>query len=130
MTPEAETILLNKLTAVIRDLRDHGADDGEAMFILGAGADYLCQTAEVATWPALKARLNATEKLGLLAQIDKEGQAATGAGKVKLAYALQILGLSVTATATENDHIRAAASLLDDLIVPALDNYRKHATRN
>ena len=84
MTPEAETILLNKLTAVIRDLRDHGADDGEAMFILGAGADYLCQTAEVATWPALKARLNATEKLGLL----------------------------------------------DDLIVPALDNYRLHATRN
>ena len=130
MTPEAETILLNKLTAVIRDLRDHGADDGEAMFILGAGADYLCQTAEVATWPALKARLNATEKLGLLAQIDKEGQAANAEGKVKLAYALQILGLSVTATATENDHIRAAASLLDDLIVPALDNYRKHATRN
>jgi hypothetical protein len=130
MTPEAETILLNKLTTVIRDLHEQGADDGEAMFMLGAGADYLCQTAGVAAWPELKARLGSTEKLGLLAQIDKEGQAANAEGKVKLAYALQILGLSVTATAAESPHVHAAASLLDDLIVPALANYRKHATRN
>ena len=77
-------------------------------------------------------RLGDTE---LFAEIEHDfvsygDELTTGAGKVKLAYALQILGLSVTATATENDHIRAAASLLDDLIVPALDNYRKHATRN
>ena len=130
MTPEAETILLNKLTTVIRDLHEQGADDGEAMFMLGAGADYLCQTAGTATWPELKARLGSTEKLGLLAQIDKEGQAANAEGKVRLAYALQILGLSVTATAAESEHVHAAAGLLDDLIVPALANYRQHATRN
>ena len=130
MTPEAETILLNKLTAVLADLRDQGANDGEAMFMLGAGADYLCQTAGVTSWPALRTGLNPTEKLGLLAQIDKEGQTAATEGKVKLAYALQVLGLSVTATAAESEHIHAGASLLDDVIVSALANYRQRTIRN
>lgn len=129
MTPEAETILLNKITQVMRDLHEHGTDDGEAMFLLGAAADYVCKTGQSATWPALKARLSHTETMGLLAQIDVEGQAALAKNQSKHAYALQILGMSVTAAGAERQEIRAASALLDNLIGTALSNYRKHASK-
>jgi hypothetical protein len=124
MTTEAKAILLSKISKVLRDLHDEGARDGEAMFMLGAGADYLCITGETASWPALKARLGNTEMLGLLAQIDAEGQAATASNQVKHAYALQILGLSLAATRAGSDEVAAATGLLDDVILSAHTNYR------
>ncbi|MBE0580565.1 hypothetical protein [Devosia sp.] len=129
MTPEAETILLNKITQVMRDLHEHGTEDGEAMFMLGAGADHVCKTGQAPTWAALKSRLSDTETLGLLAQIDVEGQAAVAKDQVKQAYALQILGLSVAAIGAQSPQIRTAAGLMDDLIATALGNYRKHASK-
>jgi hypothetical protein len=130
MTPQAETILLNKINQVIRDLHGQGTRDGEAMFMLGAGADYLCMTGQVANWPALKARLSPTETIGLLAQIDAEGDAAVAKDQLKHAYALQILGLSVAAAGTSNPQIRTATGLLDDLIATTLNNYRTHASKS
>ncbi len=129
MTPEAETILLNKITQVMRDLHEQGADDGEAMFMLGAGADYVCTTGQATTWTALKSKLSGTETIGLLTQIDAEGQAAVAKGQVKHAYALQILGLSVAAIGAQSQEIRTATRLMDDLIATALGNYRKHASK-
>ena len=128
MTPEAETILLNKITQVLRDLQQQGASDGEAMFMLGAAADYVCTTGKAATWPALKTKLGAVETLGLLAQIDAEGQAAVEKGQVKQGYALQILGLSVAAIGAQDPQIGTAIPLLDDLISKALENYRRYAS--
>ena len=129
MTPEAEAILLNKLTQVMRDLHDQGAEDGEAMFYVGAGADYVCKTGRAPAWPALKSKLGTAETVGLLAQIDAEGQAAVAKGQLKQGYALQVLGLSIAATGARDPQIHAATSLLDDLIVTALANYRKHASK-
>lgn len=130
MTTEAESILLNKITAVLRDLQEQGTNDGEAMFMLGAGADHLCKTGAAADWSALKGRLGTTETVGLLAQIDSEGRAAVANGQHKQAYALQALGLSVAALGAGNRDIRTAASLLDDLIATALRNYRQYASEN
>lgn len=129
MTPEAETILLNKITQVLRDVHEQGASDGEAMFMLGAAADYVCTTGQARTWPALKAKLSPTETIGLLAQIDAEGQAAVANGQVKHAYALQILGLSIAAIGGESQQIRTATGLVDDLIIRTLTNYRNHASK-
>jgi len=129
MTPEAEAILLNKITQVMRDLHEQGANDGEAMFMLGAAADYVCKTGQAATWPALKARLSPTETIGLLAQIDAEGQAAVAKEQIKHAYAIQILGLSIAAIGAQSPQIRTATGLMDGLIATALGNYRKHATK-
>lgn len=129
MTPEAEAILLNKLTQVMRDLHDQGADDGEAMFYVGAGADYVCKTGRASAWPALKSKLSTAETVGLLAQIDTEGQAAVAKGQLKQGYALQVLGLSIAAIGANDPKIHAATSLLDDLIAKALANYRKHASK-
>jgi hypothetical protein len=129
MTPEAETILLNKLNQVMADLHEQGAADGEAMFYLGAGAEYVCKTGQAPAWPALKSKLSAVETVGLLAQIDTEGQAAAAKGLGKQGYALQILGLSIAAIGARDPQIHAATSLLDDLIVAALGNYRKHGPK-
>ena len=129
MTPEAEAILLNKITQVMRDLHEQGAHDGEAMFMVGAGADYVCKTGQAATWAALKSKLSATETVGLLAQIDVEGQTAIAKGQDKHAYALQLLGLSVAAIGARGQEVLTAAGLMDDLIATALGNYRKHALK-
>lgn len=128
MSSPAQTILLNKLTAVLADLQESGAEDGEAMFMLGAGADHLCSSIEVENWPAFRQRLDARAMTGLLAQIDSEGQAALAEGKAKHAYALQALGLSLTATGFSQDEaIRNAAALLDEVIARALALYRQNA---
>jgi hypothetical protein len=129
MTPEAEAILLNKITQVMQDLHERGTDDGEAMFMVGAGADYVCKTGQAATWAALKSKLSTTETLGLLAQIDVDGQTAIAKGQDKQAYALQLLGLSVAAIGARSQEIRTATGLMDDLIATALGNYRKHASK-
>lgn len=129
MTADAEAILLNKITQVLRDLQEQGASDGEAMFMLGAGADYLCTAAEASNWSALKSKLSATETLGLLAQIDAEGQAAVAKDQIKHAYALQILGLSVAAIDARRPDTHTATRLIDDLIATALNNYRQHASK-
>ena len=129
MTADAETILLNKITKVLGDLQEQGARDGEAMFMLGAGADYLCTSADAASWSDLKSKLSATETLGLLAQVDAEGQAAVARDQIKHAYALQILGLSVAAIDAQRPDTRAATRLIDDLIASALTNYRQYAAK-
>lgn len=128
MSSPAQTILLNKLAAVLADLQESGASDGEAMFMLGAGADHLCDSLDVQSWAAFRQRLDAHAMTGLLAQIDSEGQVALAEGKSKHAYALQALGLSLTATGFPRDGaIRDAAALLDEVIGKALVLYRQNA---
>ncbi|WP_323015203.1 hypothetical protein, partial [Devosia sp.] len=66
MSSPAQTILLNKLAAVLADLQESGASDGEAMFMLGAGADHLCDSLDVQSWAAFRQRLDAHAMTGLL----------------------------------------------------------------
>lgn len=129
MNSQAEAALLNNLTEVLRDLHERGTQDGEAMFYLGAGADWICKTGQETEWPALKPKLSTVETVGLLAQIDAEGRTAVAKGQDKQGYALQALGLSIAAIGAEDPKIQAARDLLDDLIVTALANYRKHAPK-
>lgn len=127
MPSSAQTILLKKLTAVLADLQQSGASDGEAMFMLGAGTDHFCSHVGAQSWAAFRQRLTPADIASLLPQIDEEGRKALAEDKPKHAYALQALGLSLTATAFADDEaIRTASGLLDEIIERAYALYRQH----
>ena len=126
MTPEAETILLTKIATVLDDLRREGAENGEAMFLLGTAAANLVDMGKAGNWAQLKQKLSSAEIVGLLRQIDAEGNRMLDEDKVNFAYALQIIGMSLAASGGENPQLRQGASLLDDIIETTLVNYRNY----
>ena len=126
MTPEAETILLTKIATLLDDLRREGAENGEAMFLLGTAAANLVDMGKAGNWAQLKQKLSSAEIVGLLRQIDAEGNRMLDEDKVNFAYALQIIGMSLAASGGENPQLRQGASLLDDIIETTLVNYRNY----
>ena len=126
MTPEAETILLTKIAALLDDLRREGTENGEAMFLLGTAAANLVDMGKAGNWAQLKQKLSSAEIVGLLRQIDAEGNRMLDEDKVNFAYALQIIGMSLAASGGENPQLRRGASLLDDIIETTLVNYRNY----
>ena len=126
MTPEAETILLTKIATLLDDLRREGTENGEAMFLLGTAAANLVDMGKAENWAQLKQKLNSAEIVGMLRQIDAEGNRMLDEDKVNFAYALQIIGMSLAASGGENPQLRQGASLLDDIIETTLVNYRNY----
>jgi hypothetical protein len=126
MTPDAEAILLTKVTALLGDLRREGTENGEAMFLLGSAAANFVDMGKVATWREFKALLSTSDIIQLLQQIDTEGNRLLDEDKVNFAYALQIVGMSLAAARSENTNLREGASLLDDVIETTLTNFRNY----
>ena len=126
MTPETQTILLSKITAVLDDLRREGMENGEAMFVLGSAAARLVDMGKRQTWRDLKAVLTPTDVLQLLQEIDTEGNRMLDEDKVNFAYALQIVGMSLAASGGDDPQLLQGASLLDDLIETTHTNYRNY----
>jgi hypothetical protein len=127
MNPQAETELLAQLTEVVANLHDGGMQDGQAMFMLGAGADRLVSIRAHNNWSHFKASLTAADIMELLQHIDAEGNAALRQEKGREAYALQALALSLATVDAEQDTTKAGAVLLDQVIESALSNFRTHA---
>jgi hypothetical protein len=127
MITETENKLLADLTTVIADLHAGGTEDGESMFMLGAGADRLCSFRDTQTWAGFKSALSPADIVAQLRQIEIEGQAAVSAEQGTRAYALQALAFSLAAITARQDITQAGAALLDSVIESALKNYRTHA---
>ncbi|WP_137152626.1 hypothetical protein [Devosia sp. FKR38] len=127
MNTQAETELLAQLAEVVANLHDGGMQDGQAMFMLGAGADRLVSIRAHNNWSHFKAALTPADTIELLQHIDAEGNTALREEKGRQAYALQALALSLAAKDAELDTVRAGAALLDQVIESALSNFRTHA---
>ena len=127
MNTQAENELLAQLAEVVANLHDGGMQDGEAMFMLGAGADRLVSIRAHNNWSHFKGSLTPADMLELLQQIDNEGNTALREEKGRQAYALQALALSLAARDAEQDTTKAGAALLDQVIESALSNFRTHA---
>lgn len=133
MTTDAKTALLGKITNLLHDLRSGGADNGEAMFLLGSAAAELTKPGQHGTWRQFKAALSPAEIVDYLQQIDREGNRLLDEDKVTLAYALQIVGMSLAVTRDDSPELQEGVSFLDDIIEQTLVNYqayiraRKHA---
>lgn len=124
MTPQPQDILLSKITKLLQDLREDGTDNGEAMFLLGSAAAEL--SGATATWHQFKASLAPADIINLLSQIDTEGNRLLDENKITFAYAIQVIGMSLAATSSDDDRLQHGASLLDDIIETTLTNFRNY----
>ena len=122
----APDILLSKITALLADLHSDGTDNGEAMFLLGSAAASLADPGEYATWRAFKAALPPADVVHYLQQIDTEGNRLLDEDKLTFAYALQIVGMSLAATSSDDARLQHGAALLDDIIETTLSNFRTY----
>lgn len=127
MTPEAQNALRAQIATMLQDLRAETGADGETMFLLGAGADSLAQMAKAKTWLEFKAAITPADIIQLLQQIDMEGTKLLDDNKLKYAYALQALGMSLAAAGGNEPSLLQGAALLDDVIEETLANYRAYA---
>ena len=127
MNTESETILLSKIAALLEDLRREGMENGEAMFLLGTAAANLVDMGKgLKSWTGFKAVLTRPDIIKLLQEIDTEGNRMLDEDKVNVAYALQIIGMSVAASGSDNPQLQQGGALLDDVIERTLVNYRNY----
>ena len=114
-----------RFVAVMQDLRDDGTQDAEAVWMLGSLAATLIDKAGAKSWPALKQRLTPTDYDGLLRDFQKSGNAFHKEGKVKQAYAVQILGMSLIAPTQRDADVLVGNELLDEIIGKSVAVYRR-----
>jgi hypothetical protein len=114
-----------RFVAVMQDLRDGGSRDAEAVWLLGSLAATIVDTARAKSWSALKQQLTRTDHDGLLRDFQKSGNAFHEEGKVKQAYAVQILGMSLIARTQRDADILAGNDLLDEIIERSIATYRR-----
>ncbi|MET3924651.1 hypothetical protein [Devosia sp. 2618] len=126
MTTENQSALRSQLVSIIENLRTTGANDGEAMFLLGGGANRLRELTDAPTWTAFKAKLQPVDVARLLKDMDAEGNAMQQQDKAKHAYALRALAVSLATTGNQVDVIQGGAILLDQIIEETLVNYRNY----
>jgi len=121
--------LRQQMAAVIADLQQSGADDGQAMFVLGSSVAGLCDRGNAKDWAAFKAGLPAPDYSRLLTQIQAEGNQRLAEGEHKLAYALQAIGLSLVASRQDDAMVKQGEQLLDGVINAALSNFRNNVPK-
>lgn len=115
-----------RFVAVLKDLQTNGKDDVEAMWLLGSLASQIIEKAQQRSWSVFKRTLTRAMYDGLLRDFQSEGNALHQQGKGKLAYAIQILGISLIAKTQMDEQLRAGEALLDEMIDYTITVYRKN----
>lgn len=123
MTSDKQDFRL-RLAALLKDLKDDGRKDPEAMYLIGSLAARLIDSSGSRDWPSLKASLTAESYDNMLASFQTQGNALYKEGKQKATYAIQVLAMSLIATHMRDETITKGAALLDHLIAATVKAYR------
>lgn len=113
-----------RFVAVLRDLRDNGQKDPEAMFLIGSLAARLVDRAGQSSWTGLKTSMAPPSYAKLLSDFEKQGNTFHRDGKTKHAYAVQVLAISLIARTQNDPDVRAGDSLLDEMLGFLIAAYR------
>lgn len=123
MTAEAPTTEVRnaefkqRFIAVLTDLQDTSAEDGEAMALIGHLASDLANTMQQKSWSATKRVITPQVYNDLLKVFEQRGNEYHQAGKTKHAYAIQALAMSlISATMRKDAHLAEGEKVLDALI--------------
>jgi hypothetical protein len=119
-----------RLAAMMSDLQEVAKDDREAVWLIGSLAAKLVDLYKLRTWTQFKASLSAAAYDQLLKDMIEQGNAYHREGKVKAAYAIQALGMSVVARTQKDPAVRAGDKLLDQFIDSSVMIYRKSQAAN
>src|SRR5690606_11524472 len=127
---DKQTDLLQRLAALLEDLREAGGQDGEAMAMLGTLAGDLARAHDRPSWSAAKATMTRQTYEALLEKFRTSGNEHVSAGRVRNAYAIQALALSlVAATQRGNAQIAEGERLLDAIIDQTVATYLRLSPR-
>lgn len=114
-----------RFVAVMRELREVGDTDHEAMFLIGSLASTLMKKKNAPSWPKFKADLPGSEHSLLLNDFEKQGNKFHRDGKRKHAYAVQVLAMSVVADKQVDRDVATGNKLLDQYIGRMVAAFRK-----
>ena len=129
--PSRQAQFKQRLISVVADLRQDGINDPEAMALVGGLAADLADALKRPSWTALKQGLTPAIYDELLQSFQKRGNEYHKDGRTKLAYAIQLLSVSLVAFTQRNDaDIAAGEELLDQLIDRAATIYRQNRPRH
>jgi len=129
MTTQEEDFRI-RLVALLKDLQQGGADDGEAMFLLGSLAAGLADDLKSPNWVAAKAAMTPGTRDDVLRTFQDQGNRHHREGRAKQAYAIQALAMSlIAATLRDDDAIAAGEPLLDQIVAAAEANFRRAVPR-
>lgn len=116
-----------RLASVLKDLKENGQKDSEAMWLMGSLAAHIINAAGEKNWPGLKAALTSEGYDSLLTQFEQQGHEFLKQGKKKSAYAVQALAVSLIASKMQDPVIATGNALLDDFIGRTLHIYKSTA---
>lgn len=112
--------------AVLKDLQENGRNDDEALWLLGSLASDLLDDLKATDWPSAKRAMNVETQNGLLHTFETQANAHHKAGRVKQAYAIQAMAVSLIARNQSADpQIAAGEPLLDQFITASVIAYRQ-----
>ena len=124
--PSKEAQFKQRFISVVADLRQNGINDPEAMAHIGGLAVELSDALKQKSWVAVKQSMTPAIYYELLATFQKRGNEYHKDGRTKLAYAIQLLSVSLIAFTQRNDaDIAAGEKLVDQLIDQAATRYRQ-----
>jgi len=124
--PSKEAQFKQRFISVVADLRQNGINDPEAMAHIGGLAVELSDALKQKNWVAVKQSMTPAIYDELLASFQKRGNEYYKDGRTKLAYAIQLLSVSLVAFTQRNDaDIAAGEKLVDQLIDQAATRYRQ-----
>lgn len=118
--------LRQRLAAVLRDLQEAGVNDPEAIGLIGTLAYDLTSKLKSQSWRDAKQSLTDQGYAELLASFEKNGNSLYKDGKVKQAYAIQAMAVSLVASRHRGQkRIAEGEQLLDGVIDAALTHVRR-----
>jgi hypothetical protein len=134
MTAEAPTTATRnaefkqRFAAMLSDIQKSGAQDGEAMMLIGSLAADLAGTLQRQNWAATKATMSTQTYNDLLKIFEQRGNEYHRAGKTKHAYAIQALAMSlVAATLRADPQMAEGEKMLDAIIDRSVAVYQTQA---
>ncbi len=120
----------DRFNQVLKDLQEEGINDPEAMFLLGSLAADLAGNLNRTTWSGAKAAMGAETYRMLLKTCETQGNEHLAEGRVKHAYAVQALAVSLVARTQHFDpDMKTLDGFLDHLIDTAIAVYRDQPQR-
>lgn len=114
-----------RLVAVVKDLHEAGTKDAEAMLLLGRLASELSGQIKALNWSQAKKRMTRADYNTLLESFREGGTTHYREGRIKQAYAVQALAMSLIAPTQSSPEVREGSRLLDELIDRAIVFYRR-----
>jgi hypothetical protein len=118
-----------RFVAIMQDVREAGAKDTQAMWLVGSIAAGLLDRAKVETWKKYASSRTPMARRVLLEDLEGKGKGFTSQGRTRHQYAIQLIAASLIAHTVKDQVVKSGNALLDELIDGAVAFYRRNATQ-